>query len=253
MSLYDVPLFSPELAFKIYFDGIARLLEVRGGYVSLGGRVAAFDDPVRGWRPVHIGYIGADAAWRESAVDEWFSDMDAAVINDPAAHYLASREGERFACRRRDFMGDPADDMSPGGLLMKTLGVSDRLMATLPLSGRAILHVGFDRDERQPCFDDEELVLVQTSLSGLFGWGRSVALMYGLVGASGMLTTRERQVLAALLQGKSERQAAEAIGISPRNCHQRVVRIYRQLGVTSRGQLLALWLDTSSAVKSGRL
>ena len=53
------------------------------------------------------------------------------------------------------------------------------------------------------------------------------------------LAPRDRETLDGLLSGASEKQIAARIGRSPHTVHTRVKRIYRQLGVTSRSELLA--------------
>jgi DNA-binding CsgD family transcriptional regulator len=53
------------------------------------------------------------------------------------------------------------------------------------------------------------------------------------------LTPREREVLARLAAGDSEKQAARQLGLSPHTVHDHVKRIHRVFGVASRGELLA--------------
>jgi DNA-binding CsgD family transcriptional regulator/predicted ATPase len=57
--------------------------------------------------------------------------------------------------------------------------------------------------------------------------------------ALGSLTDRERQVLAVIAQGLSNKAAAEQLGISPKTVMHHTVAIYRKLGVGSRGEAAA--------------
>jgi DNA-binding CsgD family transcriptional regulator len=53
------------------------------------------------------------------------------------------------------------------------------------------------------------------------------------------LSPRQRQVLALLQRGHSEKQVAAELGVSPHTVHDYVKALYRSHGVTSRGELLA--------------
>lgn len=58
------------------------------------------------------------------------------------------------------------------------------------------------------------------------------------------LARRESEVLELLGQGKSEKEVANALKISTHTVHVHVKSIYRKLGVTSRGELLARYLGS---------
>ena len=58
------------------------------------------------------------------------------------------------------------------------------------------------------------------------------------------LSKRQRQVLSLLLSGVSERQLAERIELSAGTVHKYVTSIYRYFGVTTRAELMALWIPT---------
>lgn len=54
------------------------------------------------------------------------------------------------------------------------------------------------------------------------------------------LTVRERQVVTAVAQGLSFKQAARKIGVAPSTVANHLYRVYRKLGVSSRTELAAL-------------
>jgi DNA-binding CsgD family transcriptional regulator len=56
------------------------------------------------------------------------------------------------------------------------------------------------------------------------------------------LGPRLRQTLDGLVRGRSEKQVAAALGLSPHTVHDHVKALYRHFGVDSRGALLALCL-----------
>ena len=60
--------------------------------------------------------------------------------------------------------------------------------------------------------------------------------------ASPNLTRRVRQALELLLAGRSEKEVADVMGISPHTVHQYVKLLYREYRVRSRSELLAALL-----------
>ncbi len=64
------------------------------------------------------------------------------------------------------------------------------------------------------------------------------------------LSAGQLQVLQLLLQGYAEKKVAAALRLSPHTVHTHVKHIYRQLGVRSRGELMALYLAKSTRESS---
>jgi DNA-binding NarL/FixJ family response regulator len=60
------------------------------------------------------------------------------------------------------------------------------------------------------------------------------------------LSPRLRETLDCLLEGHSEKEAAERLQLSPATIHQYVIALYRRFGVASRGQLLGQILKKRS-------
>jgi DNA-binding CsgD family transcriptional regulator len=62
-------------------------------------------------------------------------------------------------------------------------------------------------------------------------------------------------VLDELLAGRSEKEVAAKLCLSTRTVHKYVEKIYRVFSVSSRGELMALWIDPpttrDAAAKSG--
>jgi DNA-binding NarL/FixJ family response regulator len=57
------------------------------------------------------------------------------------------------------------------------------------------------------------------------------------------LTPREREILLLLLAGESEKQIAAQLSRSINTVHTFVRQIYRQYEVSSRGELMSLFVD----------
>jgi DNA-binding CsgD family transcriptional regulator len=53
------------------------------------------------------------------------------------------------------------------------------------------------------------------------------------------LTPRQRQVLAQLMAGASEKELAYELNVSPHTVHEHIKAIHRAFGARSRGELLA--------------
>jgi DNA-binding CsgD family transcriptional regulator len=60
------------------------------------------------------------------------------------------------------------------------------------------------------------------------------------------LPARERETLEQLLLGQSEKQVAYQLGRSRHTVHSYVKRLYRRLGVSSRAELLALFVEKNA-------
>ncbi len=56
------------------------------------------------------------------------------------------------------------------------------------------------------------------------------------------LTRRERQMLDALVQGKTDKEIAAALGISPKTVSYHLVNLYRKLGVSNRRAAREAWI-----------
>jgi DNA-binding NarL/FixJ family response regulator len=80
--------------------------------------------------------------------------------------------------------------------------------------------------------------LAQREIGPLMGTALAVAGEPG----SGDLPPRLRQALDCLLDGDGEKQAVSRLGISRLTVHDYVRGLYRHLGVSSRGELLAYFL-----------
>jgi DNA-binding CsgD family transcriptional regulator len=61
------------------------------------------------------------------------------------------------------------------------------------------------------------------------------------------LSRRERQVLLAMLHGLAEKQIAVLLSLTTHTVHSYVKAVYRRFGVSSRSELMALWIDQTLA------
>lgn len=119
-------------------------------------------------------------------------------------------------------------------------------------AGRAALEVG-DRTAASDALTDAHSVASELGATPLLLEVRATAAAAGLAltsGASEMaghdpprslgLTDREAEVLALLAEGWTNRRIAEHIGVSPRTVGSHVSHILRKLGVSTRGEAVAV-------------
>ena len=129
-----------------------------------------------------------------------------------------------------------ADD---GTLLFAPPGVVDRLVGVVPIGRRAQMVVAFDRLRGQKQFTDKDGATLVCALALIARVARDATLCRGV---DTPLSPRERETLRHLLGGASEKQMAADMGLTPASLHQMVVKVYRKLRVSSRSELMALFL-----------
>jgi DNA-binding CsgD family transcriptional regulator len=93
------------------------------------------------------------------------------------------------------------------------------------------------------------LSLLTRQVAPLVGTALATNAQYGLRG----LSPRLRQTLDALLNGDSEKQIAERMGIQRATVHEYVGALYQRFHVGSRGELMAYFLRRQPMPAYGRL
>ena len=69
----------------------------------------------------------------------------------------------------------------------------------------------------------------------------------------GLLSQREREVLAFMAAGDSNKHIARALDISPHTVKRHVANILNKLGLDSRGEAAAWWRDRQASTRPGTL
>ncbi|MBX3230972.1 MAG: helix-turn-helix transcriptional regulator [Labilithrix sp.] len=131
------------------------------------------------------------------------------------------------------------------------LGFDDTLGSIAPLGPDTFVTLAVCRPVRQRRFTarDAKLVdMLQTSLSWMNRAVYEGLTKHPRVVLRGRLGRRHARVLDVLLSGKSEKEAAGALGLSTRTVHKYVEHIYRVFSVSSRAELMALWIDSEWAI-----
>ncbi len=127
-------------------------------------------------------------------------------------------------------------------LLLGALGHERRVVAVHSLGQQTELFLGFDRDPFDPTFTEQDRGALLLTARHLGSFYRRVARELGALDAERLLSPRERDVLALLLTGLSEKEIASRLGMTDRSTHQRITALYRNYDVRSRPELMALVL-----------
>jgi DNA-binding CsgD family transcriptional regulator len=158
--------------------------------------------------------------------------VDPVVVNAPA---LRRR---RYSLSRRQLAEDRKSDGTNAFELRRRAGLDDCITSSVPLPVAGWDHVfmlmrplegrPFSRGERRLAD------LFHRELARLWRTGPGEAPP-----PEATLSPRQRQVLACLLNGDGEKQAARKLDISVRTAHNHVTALHRHFGVHSRSELMA--------------
>ena len=167
---------------------------------------------------------------------------------------LAQSGGEPFT--RTDLIADADWYSTPYYQTVQTgLGIDHTLAVMKSLPGRSRANYGFcltrgrdvkrDFSRRHRAVAAEAERMVMPLLGG--------PLAYYTDPSPAELPPRMREVLACLLEGDSDKQAARRLRMSPYTVNQYVKAIYTHFAVNSRPELLARWIRRGWGLKRGWL
>jgi DNA-binding CsgD family transcriptional regulator len=125
--------------------------------------------------------------------------------------------------------------------VLRPFGLCDGTLSRFPLPGGRVFFVGMVHPSSVPAAGRRESRLIHLTLGEvepLVG----TALATAANPSPSALPPRQRQVLACLLEGDGEKQAARRLELRPDTLHEYVKAIYRRFGVSSRAELMALFL-----------
>lgn len=120
-------------------------------------------------------------------------------------------------------------------------GVRDQMIGIVALGPAVELYLFTTRLGGRFPFGEGEEAALAAWLPGACTTARHFVRSHGLLGPVA-LSPRQRQVVAHLLRGRSEKELAGDLGITAATAHEHLMDAYRKLGVRSRTELVALWL-----------
>ncbi len=174
---------------------------------------------------------GLDASFRERFYRElYFIDHR----TDDALGAIVPLYGSAFTVSRQNVIADRHWQRSvSANERFRPLGCNDFVMSMMPVTSLGVISsmevyrgVGTRFGERERLFVE----LLHEELG--HNWNR-------VERGGARLTPRQRQVLAQLVTGASEKELAYDLNLSPHTVHEHIKAIHRAFGARSRGELLA--------------
>lgn len=242
-DLADFEVARTEVALTYLLEQLCALANAQTGYWLGAVRVdaASSADPLKGWRPRVIRYLHDDGERRRQ-----FRRLATGLENggiDPSIVKQLEGAGQFRAARQSDLLPESWRRTSELYRLAFTqFGIHDTLYVTFPVNSDAESYFAIQRKGDTPRFTARERDAVAYALRGIKWFHRQLMLGHGLLVGDKPLTPAERRVLHLLLTDKSERQIADALGLTVASTHKYVTDIFRKFGVSGRPGLTALWL-----------
>lgn len=215
------------------------------------GRVT-FDTYANKWRIISAVTVGqweeADRAsfirytqWEDADSDPLFDGM-AALARTPADRRAA------LAMRRQDVVSDQRWYASRNFNELRRPHGFDHCaygMIASKTSGDDIFVIGLHRRIDQPEFEARERKLLELFVGGVSPIVHPAPEVMGDALRWNLLTPRLRSVALELLAGRSVKQAAARLDLKEASVRTYTRDLHERLGVASRGELLARYLDIS--------
>jgi len=182
--------------------------------------------------PLQAVDLGIDASRRERFYrDLYFIDHR----TDDALSAIVPLYGSAFTVSRKNVIADRHWDRSvSANERFRPHGCDDFVMSMMPVAAFGVISSMELYRSRGRRFGERERLFVELLHEEL---GRDWNRIEREAGAR--LTPRQRQVLARLTAGASEKELAYELNVSPHTVHEHVKAIHRAFGARSRGELLA--------------
>ena len=244
-ELADFPAAQTDAAFVHLMTTICGWLKADDalwvGGVRVATGAAAAKDPQHGWRGRAVRYLDAPPVPRKilkRAVRGQDSDpaMTTCAITAHAGRFRHYRMHDGFV----DFAA--FRDTAHYVTYYESVGISDRIWIVCPVSRDTEAYYLWDLFRTRRRFSAENVALAAYALRGLKRLHRDILTSYGLPMSPTPLSPMQRQLFAELLTEKSEKEIAKTLKLTPGTTHQYVVELCRQLRVSGRAGLIALWL-----------
>jgi DNA-binding CsgD family transcriptional regulator len=218
------------------------LLQLTGGQVALGGPTGMHDNFASA-QPLPVLDVGWDGPRERGIFQQYMRDR--IHLRDPAITRFGAQLAKLTAgvksltCSRRQLADDRAWYASAAFCeYLCPSGVDDGLMSVVLMADRQAHAIALFRPPNEQPFTSRHRQLLH-----LFHAELAPHLFTDLAPPGcdpiSQLSPRLREVLACLLAGDTEQQAALQLGLTRDTAHQYVKALYRRLQVKSRGELMA--------------
>lgn len=223
--------YTPSLQRRFTLDSLCQLLKAQVGLCYswgdclVGGKAACED-------VIHVGLSAAGA-------DAFEKFTQTGQPADPVMDVLAALEGRVITLTRREAVAD-ADWHASEHVrqIRQPLGLGPTLYIKIhaQLIDRTTI-VTLIRPQGAPAFTERDAYLADLCLSEM-AWPFTADMSFTDPRVES-LQPRLKKVMKHLLEGDSEKQVALKLKLSPHTVHEYVKNLYSELGVNSRGELLA--------------
>jgi DNA-binding CsgD family transcriptional regulator len=235
---------NPETSFLYILESISELLDATSTFAICAHR-APQHDHLMGWRPTHFTYINPTA--HDARLAQLLTAHSKRMDEKSADPWLSAhipRVGAHRAYTWDMLVPDVSFREQPGydKLYLATQTI-DRLFGVFHMCDDMEIYFCVDRCELSPPFTPAQCDALLYLLPSLAPFIVRHYGMCGLLPDHTPLTPREKETLQHLLSGISEKEIAQAMGLTHRSAHQYITTIYRKLQVNSRAKLMALWLS----------
>jgi DNA-binding CsgD family transcriptional regulator len=226
--------YQPELQRQFTLDSLCRMMNAKAGICFTFGDVL-----VGGKTPCeNFTAVGLDATG--TAMFQDF--VKTGAPHDPVMDVLSAVQGRTITFTRHEAVAD-ADWFHSDHFrqVRKPLGLGPSLYIKIhaQLIDRTTI-VMLARESGGDAFSQRDAYLVDLCLSEM-AWPFSPEMTY-VDPKVERLQPRLKKVMTLLLEGDSEKQVAYKLKLSPHTVHEYVKNLYSELGVNSRGELLAQWV-----------
>jgi DNA-binding CsgD family transcriptional regulator len=230
---------------------LSELLRLTGGKVAMGGPTGMHDNFANA-QPLPVIDVGWDGP-RERGIFQQYM-LGRMHIKDPAmarfgAQLATLPAGVKSLTRsRRQLADDPAWYASAAFCeYLRPSGVDDGLMSLVLVADGQEHAIALFRPPGERRFTARDRRLLDLFHTELAPHLRIDLAPPGCDPISG-LSPRLREVLACLLDGDSEQQAASRLGLTRDTAHQYVKALYRRLNVNTRAELMARFVRFPATV-----
>jgi DNA-binding CsgD family transcriptional regulator len=220
----------------------AELLRLTGGKVAMGGPTGMHDN-FSSTQPLPVLDVGWDGP-RERAIFQQYM-LDRMHLTDPAISRFGAQlatlpAGVKSLTRSRRQLAEDRTWYRSAAFseYLCPSGVDDGMMSLVVLANAKAHGIALFRPPRERRFSARDRSLLDLFHSEL---GPYLTTELAPPGQSPIsrLSRRQQQVLACLVQGDSEQQAALRLGLTRHTAHQYVKAVYRRLNVNTRAELMA--------------
>lgn len=230
---------------------IRNLIDARYSFLLFGmldppERVRDSLEPITGWRPCGFLRDPDEPPERIELRNSWIAKYQ--YVHDRGTQAFLRDAGVARVATHRAVAPPGTWKESPSRDLMERLGLSSRMIVAVPLAVTLEAYMGFDREPPATEFEEHAQQTALAAVKGLAPVLLRLARLQGLERGA-PLTPREQSLLRALLTGASEKEVAEQVNMTWRSAHRRIADVYRKLGVTTRAELMACFLEGAAKAR----